>query len=347
MGFMKDASDNPIGVDGFAFVEFAASAEDGVERVFEMLGFSIDARTADRMVTRFTQNGIVFLLNTEPSGRAGAFRAAHGAGVSAIGFHVLDAKRALEEAVRRGAVAAEAAFGLPAVESIGATRICLVDEGGEAAVREAFVYNAPGDSGVGLREIDHVAFNLRRGEMPEWSDFFERVFNFKQVRYFHISGKHTGLKTKAMASPCGKIRIPLNESQDDCSQIEEFLRVFQGEGVQHIGLGADNIHASVEAVRQRGLTFQPTPDVYYEALPARVSGHSEDVARLKANGVLLDGDAEEGMLLQIFSRNAIGPLFFEIIQRKGNDGFGEGNVTALFESVEADQIRRGVLKAQA
>lgn len=345
---MTRSNDNPIGVDGFSFIEFAAARDDEVAHVFETLGFARDARTADRAVERYAQGAITFHLNLSSSGRSAAFRSAHGAGVSALGFRVADAREALAEAVRRGARAVEdAPFGLPAIESVGTTLICFVDDAGEASLRRAFEFNAHGGAGAGLGEIDHVAFNLRRGEIPAWSDFFERVFNFKQARYFHISGKHTGLKTKAMASPCGKIRIPLNESQDDHSQIEEFLRVFKGEGVQHIGLGADDIHASVEAVRANGLVFQTTPETYYEALPERVSGHEEDLSRLKANGVLLDGDEDEGMLLQIFSRNAIGPLFFEIIQRKGNDGFGEGNVTALFESVEADQVRRGVLKERA
>lgn len=346
---MTDPRENPIGVDGFAFVAFAASPGDGVDAIFETLGFARDAASIDGAVARYAQGDIAFLLDTRPDGFAAARRAAHGPGVYALGFRVADALSALAEALSRGAAASEhGPFGLPAIAGIGGAPIVFVDGAGETALNAALAVATPRSArGLGLRDIDHVAFNLRRGEMPVWSDFFERVFNFKQARYFHISGKHTGLKTKAMASPCGKIRIPLNESHDDLSQIEEFLRTFKGEGVQHIGLGAEDIHASVEAVRRNGLTFQATPDAYYDTLPARVSGHTEDLARLKTNGVLLDGDADEGLLLQIFSRNAIGPLFFEIIQRKGNDGFGEGNVTALFESVEADQVRRGVLKAEA
>jgi 4-hydroxyphenylpyruvate dioxygenase len=260
--------------------------------------------------------------------------------------------RGFKEALRRGAqaFASGAGLNLPAIAAIGGAPLYFVDAAGARALDADFVAlpNAgEAANSVGLSVIDHIAQNLRRGEMGKWSDFYERVFNFRQVRYFHISGKHTGLKTKAMASACGNIRIPLNESQDDRSQIEEFLRTFKGEGVQHIGLGADDIHASVERLHRRGIAFQATPDSYYEALPTRVRGHNEDMTRLKSNGILLDGDEEEGMLMQIFTRNAIGPMFFELIQRKGNQGFGEGNVTALFESVEADQISRGVLKAEA
>jgi 4-hydroxyphenylpyruvate dioxygenase len=347
---MVDTWENPLGTEGFAFVEFAARADEGLGAVFEAFGFAAVARHRSRNIVRYRQGAIEFLLNMELEGPAGAFHATHGAGVSAMAFRVRDAAVAHAEALRRGAEAAqgENLFALPALESIGGARLYLVDAEGPAALDAAFspVPQAQARP-IGLTEIDHVAHNLRRGEVEAWSAFFERVFGFRQIRYFHIAGKQTAFKLRALASPCGKIRIPLNESSDEHSQIEDFIHAFRGAGVQHIGLCASDIHLSVESLREAGIVFQSTPDQYYEALPARVSGHSEDLARLKANGVLLDGDAEAGQLLQIFTKNAVGPMFFELIQRKGNDGFGEGNVTALFESIEADQIRRGALKQDA
>jgi 4-hydroxyphenylpyruvate dioxygenase len=181
--------------------------------------------------------------------------------------------------------------------------------------------------------------------MDEWAGFYERLFNFREIRYFDIEGKLTGLKSKAMTSPCGKIRIPINESVDDKSQIEEYLRAYNGEGIQHIALESEDICATVEALRGRGVTFLTVPDSYYEMLETRLPGHGEDTARLASNRILLDGTPGGGKLLQIFTQTVIGPIFFEIIQRKGDQGFGEGNFRALFESIELDQIRRGVLQS--
>jgi 4-hydroxyphenylpyruvate dioxygenase len=200
--------------------------------------------------------------------------------------------------------------------------------------------------GAGLAAIDHVTHNVFRGNMDKWAGFYERLFNFREIRYFDIEGKLTGLKSRAMTSPCGKIRIPINESADEKSQIEEYLSAYHGEGIQHIALSTGAIFKTVENLRGKGVCFQETPETYYETIDARLPGHGEDVARMRRDGILIDGapQAGEGLLLQIFTRNAIGPIFFEIIQRKGNEGFGEGNFRALFESIERDQIRRGVLK---
>jgi 4-hydroxyphenylpyruvate dioxygenase len=181
--------------------------------------------------------------------------------------------------------------------------------------------------------------------MEKLAEFYEKLFNFREIRYFDIEGKLTGLKSKAMTSPDGNIRIPINESSDDKSQIHEYLEEYKGEGIQHIALGSDDIYQSVETLKAKGVPFQDTPDTYYERLDNRIKGHGEDVPRLKRDRILMDGAPEDsGLLLQIFTQNAIGPIFFEIIQRKGNQGFGEGNFKALFESIEADQIKRGVLK---
>ena len=200
---------------------------------------------------------------------------------------------------------------------------------------------------VGLTYIDHLTHNVHRGQMDKWAGFYEQIFNFREIRYFDIEGQQTGLVSRAMTSPDGKIRIPLNESQDEHSQIEEFLRDYRGEGIQHIALGTDDIYEAVETLRERSLRFQDSPDTYYEQLDARVPGHGESQQRLRADRILVDGAPTEGqgLLLQIFTENQIGPIFFEIIQRKGNEGFGEGNFKALFESIELDQIRRGVLPA--
>jgi 4-hydroxyphenylpyruvate dioxygenase len=240
---------------------------------------------------------------------------------------------------------------IPAIEGIGGSNLYLVDRYGAQEIYDVdfkAIEDAEGAmarADAGLTYIDHLTHNVFRGNMGRWADFYERIFNFREIRYFDIEGKQTGLFSKAMTSPCGKIRIPLNESQDEHSQIEEFLKDYHGEGIQHVALGSADIFASVEAMRDRGVRFQDTPDTYYEQLGARVPGHGESLQRLRADRVLVDGAPTEGqgLLLQIFTENMIGPIFFELIQRKGNEGFGEGNFKALFESIELDQIRRGVL----
>ena len=196
---------------------------------------------------------------------------------------------------------------------------------------------------AGLTVIDHLTHNVQRGNMDKWAGFYEKLFNFREIRYFDIEGKKTGLFSRAMTSPCGKIRIPINESQDDKSQIEEYLREYKGEGIQHIALATDDIYATVDGLRANGVAFQETPDTYYEGVDARVAGHRESLEELQKRCILIDGSDQDGILLQIFTQNVIGPIFFEIIQRKGNEGFGEGNFQALFESIELDQERRGVI----
>jgi 4-hydroxyphenylpyruvate dioxygenase len=179
--------------------------------------------------------------------------------------------------------------------------------------------------------------------MAEWAGFYERLFNFRDLRYFDIEGVQTGLRSKAMWSPCGKIKIPVNESADDRSQVEEYLEAYRGEGIQHVALGTQDIYATVDHLAEQGVAFLDTPAAYYDGIAARIPGHGEDVERLRLRGILIDGDPGKGHLLQIFTENLVGPIFFEIIQRKGNQGFGEGNFQALFESIERDQQRRGLL----
>jgi 4-hydroxyphenylpyruvate dioxygenase len=355
---MPDIFENPIGTDGFEFVEFTGPNPDELGALFEQFGFTAVGRHRSKDVVHYRQGDINFILNREKSGQPGQFRNQHGAGANAMAFRVKDAANALKEAVKRGAKAVEPKAGpmelnIPAIEGIGGLFVYLVDRYGAKSIYdvdfEPIVGADPKKNDAGLTYIDHLTHNLHRGNMNKWAAYYEDIFNFREIRYFDIEGKLTGLVSKAMTSPCGKIRIPLNESQDDKSQIEEFLNRYNGEGIQHVALGTDNIYETVEELRRRDLPFQTTPDTYFDKVESRVGRHGEDLARLKRNHILIDGAPTQGqgLLLQIFTRDAIGPIFFEIIQRKGNEGFGEGNFKALFESIEEDQIRRGVLKASA
>jgi len=355
---MADLFDNPLGTDGFEFVEFTGPDPEAISRQFERMGFTLAGRHRSKNVVRYKQGDINFLVNMEPQGQPADFRSAHGPSANAMAFRVKDAAKALKLAVERGATPVAGPVGpmelnIPAIEGIGGSLLYLVDRYGAQEIYDVDFMPEPGAAeaearnNVGLTYLDHLTHNVHRGSMGKWADFYERIFNFREIRYFDIEGQQTGLVSKAMTSPDGKIRIPLNESRDDHSQIEEFLRDYNGEGIQHIALGAADIHDAVERMRARGLNFQDTIETYFEGIDARIPGHGEDVARLKANRILVDGAPTDGqgLLLQIFTENALGPIFFEIIQRKGNEGFGEGNFKALFESMELDQVRRGVLPA--
>ena len=354
----RDLLENPLGTDGFEFVEFTGPDPQAIARQFTSLGFTAVARHRSKNVVRYRQGDINFILNMEPSGPAAQFRAAHGPSANAMAFRVKDAGKALKLALERGAQEVKGPVGpmelnIPAIEGIGGSYLYLVDRYGAREIYEIDFVPIEGAeaqeqaNSVGLTYLDHLTHNVNRGNMSTWADFYERVFNFRQIRYFDIEGKVTGLFSKAMTSPCGKIRIPLNESQDDKSQIEEFLHAYRGEGIQHLALGTDNIYQTVQKMRARGMRFQDTVETYFDGIDARVPGHGESVQQLRENRILIDGAPTrgQGLLLQIFTENAIGPIFFEIIQRKGNEGFGEGNFKALFESLELDQIRRGVLTA--
>jgi 4-hydroxyphenylpyruvate dioxygenase len=354
----EDLFENPLGTDGFEFVEFTSPNPNALAERFSLLGFTAVARHRSKEVLRYRQGDINFLLNMEPSGQAAEFRGQHGPSANAMAFRVRDAAHALKLAVARGARAVAGPVGpmelnIPAIEGIGGSNLYFVDRYGAREIYDVDFVPIDGaaeqadDNSVGLTYLDHLTHNVFRGNMSKWAGFYESIFNFRQIRYFDIEGKQTGLFSKAMTSPCGKIRIPLNESQDDRSQIEEFLAEYKGEGIQHLALGTADIYRTVERLRARGVAFQDTPDTYYDAVDARVAGHGEDLRRMRDLRVLVDGAPTQGqgLLLQIFTANAVGPIFFEIIQRKGNEGFGEGNFKALFESLELDQIRRGVLQA--
>ncbi|MEO8455312.1 MAG: 4-hydroxyphenylpyruvate dioxygenase [Sphingomicrobium sp.] len=348
---------NPMGTDGFEFVEYTAPDTALLRELFTKMGFPALAKHKRKDVTLHRQGDINFVINAEPGSYAEAYAKAHGPSACAMAFRVKDSKAAFDRAVKLGATPATTDVGkgemdIPAIEGIGGSLLFFVDRYGEnGSIYEVdFEFFADAEQRLAeldsrLTYIDHLTHNVNRGRMSVWADFYERLFNFRQIRYFDIEGKQTGLFSKAMTSPCGKIRIPLNESQDDKSQIEEFLREYKGEGIQHIALGTSDIYQSVDIIRGRGIEFQDTPETYYEMLPERIKGHEESIPELKKRGVLMDGAPTDGqgLLLQIFTKNVIGPIFFEIIQRKGNEGFGEGNFKALFESIELDQMRRGVL----
>jgi 4-hydroxyphenylpyruvate dioxygenase len=352
---------NPMGTDGFEFVEFTHPDPSVLDKVFTRMGFEKVAKHRSKRVHLYRQGHINFIVNAEPNSFAQNFAAEHGPSAPAMAFRVVDAGHAYRRALTLGAKPARTRAGpmelnIPAIEGIGGLQIYLVDRyGAKGSIYDVdFEWLGPGDvkpEGAGLYYVDHLTHNVHRGRMNEWAEFYERLFNFRQIRFFNIEGKLTGLTSRAMTSPCGKIRIPINESADDKSQIEEYLKDYRGEGIQHVALGARDLYASIEKLASNGLRFMPDPPAtYYEKVDARVPGHGEPVDRLRKDGILIDGEGvvEGGttrVLLQRFSRTLIGPIFFEFIERKGDEGFGEGNFRALFESIEEDQIRRGVLKA--
>ena len=344
-------TDNPMHTDGFEFVEYAAPDPDSLRRLFERMGLPATARHRSKDVTLHAQGDVHFIVNAERDSFAQRFARAHGPCACAMAFRVADAAFAYARALELGAkpgplTAGPMELNIPSIEGIGGSLIYLVDRYGDRTIYDVDfvpVRPAPADSGVGLMHIDHLTHNVKRGNMNVWAGFYERLFGFREIRYFNIEGSETGLFSRALTSPCGKIRIPINESQDDRSQIEEYLSAYKGEGIQHIALGTNGIFRTVDALRERGIEFQDTPDSYYEGVETRIPGHREPLEELKRRRILIDGSAESGILLQIFTKNAIGPIFFEIIERKGNEGFGEGNFKALFESIELDQKRRGVL----
>jgi 4-hydroxyphenylpyruvate dioxygenase len=299
----------------------------------------------------------------EPRGQPADFRARHGPSANAMAFRVTDAAQAYEEAIRRGAKPVDSPIGpmeldIPAIEGIGGVYIYLVDRFGAQTIYDVDFRPLPGAADLeakascGLTYIDHLTHNVFRGNMAIWADYYRRIFNFREIRYFDIEGKASGLFSKAMTSPCGTIRIPLNESKGTdgaLDQIEEFLQRYKGEGIQHIALGSSDLLATVDKLRANGIDLQDTIDAYYDLVDQRLPGHGQDVNALRQRKILIDGSPKDnqGLLLQIFGRDAVGPIFFEFIQRMGNEGFGEGNFKALFESIELDQIRRGVLQERA
>ena len=358
LGMQPTTFANPMGIDGFEFVEFAAPNQagfDALHALFKRMGFAAAMKHKTRAITVYRQGGVNFLVNEDPDSFAADFAKAHGP--CACGFAIRFSTPGTEvlstvlgnggEAIAEKA--ASKAVDAPVVRGIGDCMLYLVDRyGDKGSVYEDYAPIPGADQnpkGFGLTFIDHLTHNLFFGNMQKWSDYYERLFNFREIRYFDIKGLKTGLVSKAMTAPDGVVRIPLNESNDPKSQINEYLDAYKGEGIQHIACFTDDIYTTIEAMRAQGVEFLDTPDTYFDVIDMRVPNHGEDVPRLRANKILIDADAEtkQRKLLQIFTTNAIGPIFFEIIQRKGNEGFGEGNFQALFESIERDQMKRGVL----
>ncbi|MBO0755122.1 MAG: 4-hydroxyphenylpyruvate dioxygenase [Bradyrhizobiaceae bacterium] len=353
------SAQNPIGTDGFEFVEFAHSEPEQLATLFEQMGFARVAKHKSKAISVYRQGDINYVLNAEPESFATHFLHTHGPCAASMAWRVVDAKHAFDHAVTLGAepyVGSDKTLNAPAIKGIGGSLLYFVDhygaKGSPYADEFAWVGDAdPRPKGVGFYYLDHLTHNVKRGNMDKWFGFYTKLFNFRQIRFFDIEGKLTGLFSRALTSPCGRIRIPINESADDKSQIEEYLRQYKGEGIQHIALGTDGIYEATDALAAHGLRFMPgPPDSYYERSIRRVRGHTEPIDRMKQHGILIDGEGvvdggATKILLQVFSRAVIGPIFFEFIQRKGDDGFGEGNFKALFESMEEDQIRRGVLSA--
>jgi 4-hydroxyphenylpyruvate dioxygenase len=370
---------NPAGTDGFEFIEYTAPDTRALAALFERMGFTAAARHRSKDVILYRQGDVNFILNHEPESFAQSFARVHGPSVCAFAIRVKDAASAYRRALELGAKPHHADVGpmelnIPAIRGIGGSAIYLVDRYGtntiydvdfiatdlsEAAGVEGkevpeenhgfpsgrlLVRDRGRETGQrpGLTAIDHITHNVHEGRMDHWARFYERLFGFREIRYFDIHGVKTGLRSRALQSPCGKIRIPINEPTDPGSQVEEYLDAYHGEGIQHIALSTDDIYTSVEALRERGVRFMHTPHTYYEAVEARLPEHGEDLERLEKDGILIDGQADS-LLLQIFTETVIGPIFFEIIQRKGNEGFGEGNFQALFEAIERDQMERGTI----
>ena len=356
---MADVFDNPLGLDGFEFIEFSAPEKGLLEPVFERMGFSRIARHRSKDVDLWRQGEINLIANYEPQSPAAYFAAEHGPSACGMAFRVKNARVAYDEAIARGAEPVETRTGpmelrLPAIRGIGGAMIYLVDRYGDAlSIYDIDFDYLPGVDrnpvGAGFKIIDHLTHNVYGGRMAHWGGFYERVFNFREIRYFDIKGEYTGLTSRAMTAPDGKIRIPLNEEgKAGGGQIEEYLRAYNGEGIQHIAFSCDDLPACWDRLKALGTPFvPPPPQAYYEMLEERLPGHGEPVDALQSRGIMLDGSTEDGdprLLLQIFSQTMIGPVFFEFIQRKKDEGFGEGNFTALFKSIERDQIERGALQ---
>jgi 4-hydroxyphenylpyruvate dioxygenase len=357
---MADLFENPMGLMGFEFVEFASPTAGVLEPVFEKMGFVRVARHRSKDVDLYRQGHINFIINREPRSNAAYFAAEHGPSACSMAFRVRDSHKAYSLALELGAQPVDIPTGpmelrLPAIRGIGGAPLYLIDrfEDGKSIYDIDFDFIDGVDrhpKGFGMSIIDHLTHNVYRGRMAYWGNFYEKIFNFREIRYFDIKGEYTGLTSRAMTAPDGMIRIPLNEeASGKTGQIEEYLMQFNGEGIQHIALLTDDLLGTLDGLRAAGVPLMTAPSAtYYEMLEERLPGHGENVQSLQTRGILLDGVSRPGerrLLLQIFSQTLFGPVFFEFIQRKGDDGFGEGNFKALFESMERDQLRRGVIQA--
>lgn len=354
---MTDLFENPMGLDGFEFVEFTAKERGILEPVFESMGFTLVAKHKSKQVELWRQGDINLISNYEPKSHAAYYAEEHGPSACGMAFRVKDAQAAYAQALEKGAQPVEITTGpmelrLPAIKGIGGATVYLIDryEGTNTIYDIDFNWIEGVDrhpEGCGFHTLDHLTHNVYRGRMAYWAEYYENLFNFREIRFFDIKGEYTGLTSKAMTAPDGKIRIPLNEEAGGGGQIEEYLMEYNGEGIQHIAFACDDIFACWDRLKKQGIKFMTAPpSTYYDMLEERLPGHGEPVDELQTRGILLDGTTGDGkprLLLQIFSDTLLGPVFFEFIQRKEDDGFGEGNFKALFESIERDQVERGVI----
>lgn len=352
------SSRNPAGTDGFEFVEFSHENPEQLRELFAQMGYLHTATHKTKTIELWQQGDITYVINNEPNSHAKRFAEQHGPCAPSMAWRVVDAQHAFDHAVSKGATPYESAdktMNVPAIEGIGGSLIYFIEKYyDENPYNDEFNWiNKTHPAGVGFYYLDHLTHNVHKGNMDSWFKFYGELFGFKEIRFFDIEGKFTGLLSRALTSPCGRIRIPINEDRNETGQIVEYLERYKGEGIQHIAVGAKNIYDATDEIASRGINFMKgPPESYYKLSKARVTDHEEPLDRMKKHGIMIDGEGvlgggETRILLQIFSKTVIGPIFFEFIQRKGDDGFGEGNFKALFESIEADQIERGVLKASA
>jgi 4-hydroxyphenylpyruvate dioxygenase len=344
---------NDIALDGIEFIEFASDKPEQLERLFLNFGFSKLKKHATKDVTYFCQNDIHFMLNNETGTAADKFRKLHGPSICSMGWRVADAKKAMELTVQRGATACtnpdyRYANGeaVPAIYGIGNSIIYFIENYQNPKRYENLQFKDLEKPTLipqkGFTLIDHLTNNVEKGTMQKWSNFYKDIFGFVEVRYFDIKGAKTGLTSFALRSPCGKFCIPINEGTEDKSQINEYLREYKGPGVQHLAFLTDDILSSLRDLEGSRIETLDIDDQYYGEVFDRVPNVREDHKEIRKYNVLVDGDAE-GYLLQIFTKNLVGPIFIEIIQRRNHYSFGEGNFGALFRSIERDQEKRGVL----
>ena len=349
------SDENPAGTDGFEFVEFAHPEPEELRALFARMGYALTARHQTKNIELWQQGDIPYILNAEPGSFAARFVQEHGPCAPSMGWRVVDAQQAFDHAVSKGAepyLADDRTMNVPAIKGIGGSLIYFVDQYYDTSpYNEEFEWlEVSKPKGVGFHYLDHLTHNVHKGNMDKWFRFYGDLFNFREIRFFDIEGKFTGLLSRALTSPCGRIRIPINEDRGETGQIVSYLKKYNGEGIQHIAVGTDALYDATDAIAARGLKFMPgPPDAYYDLSKTRVEGHNEPLERMKKHGILIDGEGvvdggETKILLQIFSKTVIGPIFFEFIQRKGDDGFGEGNFKALFESIEQEQVNSGELK---
>ncbi len=349
------SNENPAGTDGFEFVEFCHPEPQELRDLFQKMGYIHVANHKTKAIELYQQGDITYVLNMEHGSHAAEFAQEHGPCAASMAWRVVDADHAFAHAVAKGAKPYDGpgkTMDVPAIVGIGGSLIYFIDQ-----YYDTSPYNGEFDwittahpEGVGFYYLDHLTHNVFKGNMDVWFKFYGDLFNFKEIRFFDIEGKFTGLLSRALTSPCGRIRIPINEDRGEKGQIVAYLKKYKGEGIQHIAVGSEALYDATDEIYDRGLRFMPgPPDSYYDLSKSRVVGHDEPLERMKKHGILIDGEGvldggETKILLQIFSKTVIGPIFFEFIQRKGDDGFGEGNFKALFESIEQEQINSGELK---